>query len=96
LPEFELADIGASLQAAVYRAYNLGRSDALRQVADRLKALEPSAEARARIAQTETPPSRELKSMGPEGSSVFDQDAMVGAPSLTPLAEVYSRSVTHA
>jgi len=67
LPKSELADIGTSLQAAVYRAYSLGRSDALRQVADRLRAIEPSAEAPARMAPTATTPSRELKSMSPEG-----------------------------
>jgi len=67
LPKSELAEFGASLEAAVYRAYSLGRSDALRQVADRLKALEPSPQAPARIAPTGTTPSRELKSMSPEG-----------------------------
>jgi len=67
LPKSELAEFGASLQAAVYRAYNLGRSDALRQVADRLKALEPSPKAPARIAPNGTTPSRGLKSMSLEG-----------------------------
>jgi len=67
LPKSELAEFGALLQAAVYGAYSLGRSDALRQVADRLKALEPSAEPAARIAPTGTTRSRELKSISPEG-----------------------------
>jgi len=84
------------LRAAVCRAYSLGRSDALRQVADRLKALEPSPEAPARMAPIETTPSRELKSMSPEGIQRPSTTTPWWAPSLTTLAEVYGRSMTHA